>query len=291
MAKDAKSILEKIKQLFADTLPTSYKLADGTDVTISLLDVGGDVTMGGQPAAEGTYTLMDGTNIVVDSTGKITEVNEPSEFEATEYTLADGTKVSIDKLEVGGKVIQGESPIANGEYTLEDGSKITTVDGAITVVTPKEAAPEKMSREKVQEAYDAIAGADSDNKLANVIICVNALMEWCFGWEIEHPEMVENAQKAQEDAQHVQDAINVYKQGLEGQFKAKFEKQENLITKQGETITKMLELMTQLAESPAGDPPPPNERKIVFSNNKTKKSAIEKYAEAAQKLHEETVKN
>ena len=55
------------------------------------------------------------------------------------YTLSDGTVVSIDKLEVGGKVLltDGTIPTA-GEWTLDDGTIITTDETGLilTLVAP-----------------------------------------------------------------------------------------------------------------------------------------------------------
>lgn len=296
-----KTLLERllnIKQKFDDMLPTAYKLADGTEVTISLLDIGGDFMIAGAPAPEGVYTLSDGTGVTVDSTGKITAIAEPAEFSGTEYTLADGTKVSIDKMDVGGVVMQGEAKIANSEYKLMDGSKFTTVDGIITVVTPKpaEAAPGAMSKEAVQQAYDDIATAAPTDQVSKLTICVKALMEYAFGWQLDGtPE--ENA-KAAEVAQSTADALNVYNQGLESQ-RQKFEAQDKLVLQlqadlkdTRDTLKQALELMTQLAESPAGDPPAPKEeRKVLFSGEKRKEKGIDRFAKAAEALYNEKVNN
>lgn len=55
----------------------------------------------------------------------------------TDYTLKDGTAVSIDKLEVGGVVLVGGVPAAAGEYELQDGTKYTVADsGVIAAITP-----------------------------------------------------------------------------------------------------------------------------------------------------------
>lgn len=290
-----KSVLEKILAikalLFDNALPTTYQLADGTEVSISLLDVGGDFSIGGVPAPAGAYSLQDGTNVMVDSTGKITSVTAPEAMAATEYTLADGTKVSIDKMEAGGKVMQGTAPIANGEYTLADGSKITTVDGAITVVTPKPveapAAAEKMTKEQIQQAYDDIATAPAGDQMGKIVSCVKALMDYCFGWQIDNAP---TPQDAVTDAQNVADAIAAYVT-LQGQFttqNSEVVKLRKELADQKELSTKMLQLMTELAEAPSGDPPP-SERKIIFSGDKPKgkKDALTRYAEAAAKMAEE----
>lgn len=291
MADKAKNLLDRIKALFDNALPTTYQLADGTEVSISLLDVGGDFSIGGVPAPEGTYSLQDGTNVVVDATGKITSVTDPSAFSGTEYTLADGTKVSIDKMEVGGKVQQGSAPIANGDYTLEDGSKITTVDGAITVVTPKaaEPAPAKMTKEQVQQAYDTITTAPAGDQTAKLVTCVKALMDYCFGWQMDDPTY--NAAEEVQDAQQVADAIAAVTT-LNAQFSTQNTELVKLRKETGEqkeVITKMLGLMTELAELPSADAPEGVGKKVIFSGEvqKSKKAGILKYAAAAQKLADE----
>lgn len=56
------------------------------------------------------------------------------------YTLADGTKIMIDKLEVGGKVtLEDGSPAPTGEHELADGSKIVLAEGGVIAeIMPKE---------------------------------------------------------------------------------------------------------------------------------------------------------
>jgi uncharacterized protein YuzE len=51
-----------------------YSLMDGTKVEISALEVGGLVTIEGQPAPAGDHELMDGTEITLDENGKITAI-------------------------------------------------------------------------------------------------------------------------------------------------------------------------------------------------------------------------
>lgn len=59
---------------------------------------------------------------------------------APSYSLEDGTKVMIDKLEVGGKVtLEDGSPAPAGEHTLADGSKIVLSEGGVIAeIMPKE---------------------------------------------------------------------------------------------------------------------------------------------------------
>jgi membrane-associated protease RseP (regulator of RpoE activity) len=59
-----------------------YSLMDGTKVEISALEIGGSVTIEGQPAPAGDHELMDGTEITLDENGIIVEI-ESKEVVAT----------------------------------------------------------------------------------------------------------------------------------------------------------------------------------------------------------------
>lgn len=68
---------------------------------------------------------------------------------APSYSLEDGTKVLIDKLEVGGKVtLEDGTPAPAGEHTLEDGTKIVLSEsGVIAEIMPKEVEEDKVEIE------------------------------------------------------------------------------------------------------------------------------------------------
>jgi len=59
---------------------------------------------------------------------------------APSYSLEDGTKVMIDKLEVGGIVtLEDGTPAPAGEHTLADGSKVVLAEGGVIAeIMPKE---------------------------------------------------------------------------------------------------------------------------------------------------------
>ena len=67
--------------------------------------------------------------------------------EFTEATLADGTTISYSgELTEGTTVMvisqEGEAPIPDGEYEMEDGATFTTKKGVVETFTPAEEAPE-----------------------------------------------------------------------------------------------------------------------------------------------------
>lgn len=68
---------------------------------------------------------------------------EPEAPATPAYTLADGTPVEIDKLEVGGVVTIQGMPAPEGEIVLADGTKLTVdANGVITAVVAPEAPAE-----------------------------------------------------------------------------------------------------------------------------------------------------
>lgn len=86
---DAKEILGKVKQLFADLTspaapapapaaaadaPKEYEIAGGGKCMIDKLDVGGIVMIDGAPALPGDLELADGTKITVGDNGVISAV-------------------------------------------------------------------------------------------------------------------------------------------------------------------------------------------------------------------------
>ena len=73
-------------------------------------------------------------------------VEEVKTAEFAEYSLANGTKVMISALEVGGEVkLEDGSNAPDGDHQLADGSQISVLDGKITQIEM----PEKPEQENV----------------------------------------------------------------------------------------------------------------------------------------------
>lgn len=111
----AKELLKKVKGLFnepaqpaqpidAPAALATYKLADGTEVSISgeTIEVGSMVTIGGAQAPSGDYELADGRKITVDATGAITLIVTPEPVTQPDFvappTLEERIKSLEDKL-------------------------------------------------------------------------------------------------------------------------------------------------------------------------------------------------
>lgn len=73
-------------------------------------------------------------------------VEEVKAAEFAEYSLADGTKVMISSLEVGGEVkLEDGSNAPDGQHQLADGTQISTLEGKIVEIEM----PEKPEQENV----------------------------------------------------------------------------------------------------------------------------------------------
>jgi len=79
---------------------------------------------------------------------------EEAKQEFAEYQLADGTKVMISSLEIGGEVkLEDGSFAPDGDHQLADGSQISVLDGKITQIEAAEK-PEADMPEVEVEAKD-----------------------------------------------------------------------------------------------------------------------------------------
>lgn len=83
----------------------------------------------------------------------------------TDYILQDGTKISVDKLEVGGMVTINGTPAPDGEHQLQDGTIIQTQAGAIVEIsTPaEEIIDESVTSDMASEKMAAIDKTVAEN--------------------------------------------------------------------------------------------------------------------------------
>jgi hypothetical protein len=59
----------------------------------------------------------------------------PDMAQMTDYILQDGTKISCDKLAIGGTVTLNGAPAPDGDHQLQDGTIIQTAAGIITEIS------------------------------------------------------------------------------------------------------------------------------------------------------------
>jgi hypothetical protein len=93
--------------------------------------------------------------------GQVAEAPAEVNLEAVEYSLMDGTKVMIDKLEVGGTVVLSDGNAApQGEHILADGTSIQVDEAGviIEIASPAEdMQPEEMPVEEMKKKMDELA--------------------------------------------------------------------------------------------------------------------------------------
>lgn len=93
--------------------------------------------------------------------GQVAEAPAEVNLEAVEYSLMDGTKVMIDKLEIGGTVVLSDGNAApQGEHILADGTSIQVDEAGviIEIASPAEdMQPEEMPVEEMEKKMDELA--------------------------------------------------------------------------------------------------------------------------------------
>lgn len=101
--------------------------------------------------------------------------------EFAEYSLADGTKVMISSLEVGGEVkLEDGSNAPDGDHQLADGSQISVLDGKIIEIKmPEKPEQENVDVEveskKMEKKMEEMA-AEFQSKISDMEIMNAALM-------------------------------------------------------------------------------------------------------------------
>jgi hypothetical protein len=122
------------------------------------------------------------------------EMNK-SKLKFAEAMLADGTSVYVSALEVGGEVYLFDrdtlekTPAPDADHVLEDGTVVTTVDGIITAIVPKE---EEEVEVEVELAVDPVL--DSTAVLAIVEPVLQSKLDEVYGVIAELKAMIESTQ-------------------------------------------------------------------------------------------------
>lgn len=161
-----------------------------------------------------------------------------------EYILQDGTKIVVDKLEIGGQVTLDGAPAPDGEHQLQDGTIITTKDGVIAEIsTPAE----ESSDESVTSDMGMVPAPapTPDVKIAEQMASINAKMDE-FGTK----------QKMLEDA----------------------------MAKHGEAMKQMMTLIEQMAKTPISEPASPVSNQYTSQKPINKDERFESILEAINKI-------
>lgn len=209
------------------------------------------------------------------------------------YKTKDGVELSIvqagEIIGMGDTVTIAGAPATEGEYELEDGSKVTVdAAGAVTAFAPAEPVTTDLSTvpavpaipapvvpiaaaEHTPEQFPAMvasfATGTPEERIANLERVAKALMENCFGWQLREAE-----QKAAADQ-----AIAIYKNGLTTA--------NATMAKHEETIKGLFELVEKLVELPTVNPVTlTGNKKEKFDRINAKEEKMQKIADAIGKL-------
>ena len=89
---------------------------------------------------------------------------------APSYSLEDGTKIMIDKLEVGGIVtLEDGTPAPAGEHILADGSKVVLAEGGVIAEIMPKAVDEDKVEIEIESAEDASKKEDEMEMMKKLI--------------------------------------------------------------------------------------------------------------------------
>ena len=122
---------------------------------------------------------------------------------APSYSLEDGTKILIDKLEVGGVVtLEDGTPAPVGEHTLADGTMIVLGEGGVIAeIKPKEVEDDKVEIE-IESAEDKKPDMEEmKEKIAKIEEELNAGKNKMSAFEVDYSALKEASAKAQEGLQ------------------------------------------------------------------------------------------
>ena len=173
----------------------------------------------------------------------------------TEYTLVDGvTKVSIDNLAAGGKVViknaDGTETVAPaGEHTLQDGTVIVVAEGGLIseVRAIQAAAPVFQSMKEMLE-HD-FAGS-IEERIGALETMVKGLIHNCMGYEIREAA--------------AQEAIVAYKTSIEGMELEMKEQKEN----SAKIFGGLIETVELVSKEPTAKPDESVPAKTKFAETK-----------------------
>lgn len=214
---------------------TVYTLQDGTQIAIQQAGdtpaPGDMVTIAGAPAPEGMLVLQDGSAITCDATGAITL-----------YTPVGGTPVTTPVPGDDAKQTPPPGAAAPAAPALPAKSPIPGMPGKSGYSEADKAA--------LLAAFDTVGADDGAGLMSVLTICVKALMQSEFGWQIDQAKRLADTNAA----------ITLYQTTLQASSQ-KFAAQQTVIAelkaenaKFKATFAGMFEFMEKLAELPTASP-------------------------------------
>lgn len=191
---DIKEKLEKIKLLFADSAAPAapamnpdvsaaadYVLEDGTKISCSKLEVGGMVTINGNPAPDGEHKLQDGT-IVETKEGSIVEIQAPGEAsdDASMMPTSDMNKYDSQFTEINSKFTSYEekftayeSRFAQAEQTIV--KQQNAISQLLEVVEKLAATPVSEPAAPTQNSFTAEKNEAKEERFSSILAALKEI--------------------------------------------------------------------------------------------------------------------
>lgn len=126
-----------------------------------------------------------------------TAPTNPDVSSLTDYILQDGTKISCDKLAIGGMVTINGTPAPDGEHKLQDGTIIQTKDGLIQEITsPAEEATDVSVTTDMTE--DKTMSKEMGKKMEEMAVKMQSVETKCTAYENKMAETEAEMKKQKE---------------------------------------------------------------------------------------------
>ena len=164
----------------------------------------------------------------------------------TDYILQDGTKISCDKLEVGGMVTINGTPAPDGEHKLQDGTIIQTKVGVIEEITSP--AEESVDESVTEDLSKETITTEMGKKMEEMAAKVQSVETKCASYE------------------------------------SKMAATEAEIKKQKEAITMLTQMIEKMATMPVDQPAAMSTNQFTAQKNEDKEERFQSMVEAMKKL-------
>lgn len=195
----------------------------------------------------------------------------PAALAGKSYKTVDGIEISVAQAGeapvIGEAVTAAGVPVEDKEWELEDGTKITTVGGAITAIVPPvpvtQPEPDDMTgqlrltAEGMKDSFAKFATGTPEERIANLETMVKALFEDRFGWEVRRQE--EEAARTAAIAVYkdtmpaIQTQVTEQAQAVQ-MAKQDSEEAKKEVDKCKEIINAQFELIEEIAKTPSAEP-------------------------------------
>jgi len=168
----------------------------------------------------------------------------------TDYILQDGTKISCDKLAIGGVVTINGTPAPDGDHSLQDGTIIQTKGGVIEEISSpaEEAQDQEVNTDLSTDTADKTMSTEMTKKMEEMAVHMADMKTKCAGYE------------------------------------SKFAEHQAAMTKQQEAIKMLTQMMEKIATMPVDKPAAMATNQFTAQKSEDKEERFQQMVEAMKKL-------